>query len=180
MNKQELNIAQYERTVEQNKQLQQELKSYKKENLRLKEELGELKSDILNRVMCIKCETAIKNCELESELEKYRDMAKKGLDEFKDIGGCWGCGLQLQLNQDIQDIKQLKAECERLKEESEKTEETAISLLNIQNELAKSCVIYKQALEEIRVIAEEGSKSVFADEDCDKIIDKINEVIGVE
>ena len=51
------------------------------------------------------------------ELQKFQDMAKKGLEEFKDVGGCWGCGLQLQLNQDIEDIKQLKAENERLKEE---------------------------------------------------------------
>lgn len=51
-----------------------------------------------------------------AELKKYKDMAKKGLEEFKDVGGCWGCGLQLQLNQDIEDIKQLKAENERLKQ----------------------------------------------------------------
>lgn len=57
------------------------------------------------------------NAELKAELQKFKDMAKKGLDEFKDVGGCWGCGLQLQLNQDIEDIKQLKAENDRLKEE---------------------------------------------------------------
>ena len=36
---------------------------------------------------------------------------------------------------------------------------------------------YETVLEEIRDIAKEGSKSVFADEDCDKIIDKIDEVL---
>lgn len=55
-----------------------------------------------------------------TELKKYEDMAKKGLEEFKDVGGCWGCGLQLQLNQDIEDIKKLKAENEELKKELEK------------------------------------------------------------
>lgn len=57
------------------------------------------------------------NAELKAELQNFKDMAKKGLDEFKDVGGCWGCGLQLQLNQDMEDIKQLKAENDRLKEE---------------------------------------------------------------
>lgn len=56
--------------------------------------------------------------ELEAELKKYKDMAAKGLEEFKDVGGCWGCGLQLQLNQDLEDIKHLKAENERLIEEN--------------------------------------------------------------
>ena len=55
------------------------------------------------------------NERLEAELKKYEDMAKKGLEEFKDVGGCWGCGLQLQLNQDMEDIKKLKAENEKLK-----------------------------------------------------------------
>ena len=56
-------------------------------------------------------------CEkLKAELKNFRSMAKKGLDEFKHIGGCWGCGLQLQLNQDIEDIRKLKAENEVLKQ----------------------------------------------------------------
>ena len=57
--------------------------------------------------------------EFEAELKKYKDMAAKGLEEFKDVGGCWGCGLQLQLNQDLEDIKHLKAENEKLKAEEE-------------------------------------------------------------
>lgn len=60
--------------------------------------------------------------ELKAELQKYKDMEAKGLEEFKDVGGCWGCGLQLQLNQDLEDIKQLKAENERLKEEIQEIE----------------------------------------------------------
>ena len=49
---------------------------------------------------------------LQAELQKYKDMEAKGLEEFKDIGGCWGCGLQLQLDQDLKDIKRLRAENE--------------------------------------------------------------------
>lgn len=77
------------------------------------------------------------------------------------------------------ELKRLQAENERLKEENEKTEETAISLLNIQNELAKSCVIYKQTLQEIREIAD-----IIANANCNYVIEagniikKINEVIG--
>lgn len=35
------------------------------------------------------------NAELKEELQKYKDMEAKGLEEFKDVGGCWGCGIQL-------------------------------------------------------------------------------------
>lgn len=90
-----------------------------------------------------------KNAELKAELQNFKDMAKKGLDEFKDVGGCWGCGLQLQLNQDMEDIKQLKAENEKLKEATD-------GLLNIQYTLADSCKKYSETLQEIKELAEVG------------------------
>lgn len=30
-----------------------------------------------------------------AELKKYQDMEKEWLEQFKDVGGCWGCGLEL-------------------------------------------------------------------------------------
>ena len=53
-----------------------------------------LKEAFLNYIECV---TKLKqeNKELKEKLEEYEEMAKKGLEEFKDVGGCWGCGIQL-------------------------------------------------------------------------------------
>ena len=145
-----------------------------------------------------------KNCyykqlqRLKQELQRYKDMEAKGLEEFKDIGGCWGCGLQLQLNQDIIDIKQLEQENERLKKELDfayikdpitKKECTTLYGKPIQywiekkealdgaNELIKGYHLrikkLKSALEEIRTMA---TKNVSI-ESFVKIQNKINEVL---
>ena len=51
------------------------------------------------------------NKQLKEELNRYKEMEVKGLEEFKDVGGCWGCGLQLQLEQDIKDLRKLNSSC---------------------------------------------------------------------
>lgn len=51
----------------------------------------------------------------EKELQRYKDMEAKGLEEIKDVGGCWGCGIQAQVNQDMVDLKKYKDEIEDLK-----------------------------------------------------------------
>lgn len=56
------------------------------------------------------------NAKLKEELNHYKEMEAKGLEEFKDVGGCWGCGLQLQLNQDIEDLKKCDLENVKLKQ----------------------------------------------------------------
>ena len=66
--------------------------------------------------------------ELQQELQKYKDMESKGLEEFKEIGGCWGCGLQLQLNQDIKDISNLKEQNETLKRTCQDWGNTVVKL----------------------------------------------------
>ena len=93
------------------------------------------------------------NAKLKAELQKYKDMEAKGLEEFKDVGGCWGCGLQLQLNQDLEDIKQLKAENERLKEELATYGATGVCEVcsDKANKLADK---YFGCLQEIKKIAE--------------------------
>ena len=88
------------------KQLQEENERLKKENEIL---LGQL---VINDGEDVTVQISKSQFD---EYNQFKDMAKKGLDEFKDVGGCWGCGLQLQLNQDMEDIKQLKADNERLK-----------------------------------------------------------------
>lgn len=92
---------------------------YYKQLKRLEQENAKLKQDIEAYKQSEQEATEIIT-ELKTELQKFKDMAKKGLDEFKDVGGCWGCGLQLQLNQDLEDIKQLKTENERLKARKDK------------------------------------------------------------
>lgn len=47
--------------------------------------------------------------QLKAELQKYKDMEAKGLEEFKDIGGCWGCGIQLTLDEVVKEFQQYKA-----------------------------------------------------------------------
>lgn len=137
--------------------------------------------------------------ELKAELKNFQDMAKKGLDEFKDVGGCWGCGLQLQLNQDIQDIKQLKAENDELKEKVKELRQGWINCDNGRNlqeansEFRQRVINrYKQALMEIEEIAENMNNECFYNdfdcEDCDmkngctyfnkkQILQKIGEVM---
>lgn len=118
-------------------------------------------------------------CEkLKAELKNFQDMARKGLDEFKDVGGCWGCGLQLQLNQDIQDIKQLKAENDELKEKVKELRQGWINCDNERNlqeansEFRQRVINrYKQTLMEIEEIAKNMNNECFYDdfdcEDCD-------------
>jgi regulator of replication initiation timing len=124
-----------------------------KENAELKAENTALKKDIK---ACNTCEHSTKIygneiVELKAELQNFKDMAKKGLDEFKDVGGCWGCGLQLQLNKDMEDIKRLKAESERLKQE------WRLDCLKCEYKNTKADVDkYKQTLQEIKAIAERG------------------------
>lgn len=129
-----------------------------------------------------------------AELKKYEDMAKKGLEEFKDVGGCWGCGLQLQLNQDIEDIKQLKAENEELqarlnnitvqsnneitayKTECEKLKEENKILKSANAMINKSSMRDYQCLKEIKEIAE-NLKSPHCTE-CSQVFNKKGKCTG--
>lgn len=60
------------------------------------------------------------NAKLKEELNRYKEMEAKGLQEFKDIGGCWGCGIQLLLNQERVNFKKCDLENKKLKEKLEK------------------------------------------------------------
>ena len=123
------------------------------------------KSEMINRI----AELAKENAELEAELQNFKDMAKKGLDEFKDVGGCWGCGLQLELNHDMEDIKQLKAENERLKEEINKLGKKHEDYCNIMYwQMKEQMDKYRQTLQEIKDIAENkiDCKQYEIDHDC--------------
>ena len=51
-----------------------------------------------------------------AELKKYQDMEKEGPEQYKDVGECWGCGLELTNQQLLKDFKAKTAECEELKE----------------------------------------------------------------
>lgn len=41
----------------------------------------------------------------DERIKELEEEKKKGLQEYNNIGGCWGCGLQLSLNQYLKDIE---------------------------------------------------------------------------
>lgn len=46
--------------------------------------------------------------QLKVELQQYKDMAKKGLDNYKDVGGCWGCGISFSFDELLKSYKKLE------------------------------------------------------------------------
>lgn len=112
--------------------------------------------------------------EFKAELKKYKDMAAKGLEEFKDVGGCWGCGLQLQLNQDLEDIKHLKAENEQLKKENINLLKE-IAEFTMANRMLKEVTKYqRQTLQEIKKIAE---RELSLTDNDDELYDVFSEIL---
>ncbi len=65
-------------------------------------------------------ELKAENTKLKEELNRYKEMEAKGLQEFKDIGGCWGCGIQLLLNNERVNFKKCDLENKKLKAKLEK------------------------------------------------------------
>ena len=55
--------------------------------------------------------------------KKYQDMEKEGLEQFKDVGGCWGCGLELTNQQLLKDYTAKTAECKKLKGQIDKVKD---------------------------------------------------------
>lgn len=47
-------------------------------------------------------------------------MEAKGLEEFKNIGGCWGCGIQSSLDEVIKEFQQYKKSKQASYEEMQK------------------------------------------------------------
>lgn len=77
------------------------------------------------------------NEKLKEELNRYKEMEAKGLEEFKDVGGCWGCGLQLQLEQDIKDLKKYGQENVELLQENAKLKNKHQEELTVNTQLRK-------------------------------------------
>ena len=76
---------------------------------------------------------------LSAELQQYKDMAKKGLEEFKDVGGCWGCGIQESLNQAWADCKNYRQALQDIRkyceEQNLKADYTACEIIDKINEV---------------------------------------------
>lgn len=94
-----------------------------------------------------------------AELKKYQDMEKEGPEQYKDVGECWGCGLELTNQQLLKDFKAKTAECEELKESASIAEDNFAceiqARLYHQNEWLKFSeenARYRNALEEIERI----------------------------
>lgn len=62
------------------------------------------------------------NAELKKELKKYKDMEAKGLEEFKDVGGCWGCGIQSASDQYFNEAKKYRKALEEIREVVKRTD----------------------------------------------------------
>ena len=92
---------------------------------------------------------------LSAELQRYKDMEQKGLEEFKDVGGCWGCGIQESLNQVWADCKTYRQALQEIRD---------ICKMDCGDcEYNQDCDCNFSECEESKI---------------DDILDKINEVIG--
>lgn len=56
------------------------------------------------------------NEELKKELQRYKDMKAKGLEEFKFVGGCWSCGIQLSADKYIAKASKYHQALEEIRE----------------------------------------------------------------
>ena len=62
------------------------------------------------------------NTKLKEELQRYKDMEAKGLEEFKDVGGCWGCGIQSASDQYFNEAKKYRKALEEIREVVKRTD----------------------------------------------------------
>ena len=85
--------------------------------------------------------------QLEEELQKYKDMEAKGLEEYKDVGGCWGCNIQESLNQVYKDYKALKEDYKVLENTYTACEKEYKALAKRYHELQAECMQLKALLE---------------------------------
>lgn len=86
-----------------------------------------------------------------AKLKEFKDMAKKGLDNYKDVGGCWGCGISLAFDELLKTCKALETK-------------NAILISNRMNMFERLDIVqknkkYEQALQEIKKIAEDDCKT---------------------
>jgi cell division protein FtsB len=69
-----------------------------------------------------------KECDqLKAELKEFKDMAKHGLDNYKDVGGCWGCGISFSFDELLKSYKALELssqkQLDKLKAKNKKLKE---------------------------------------------------------
>lgn len=81
--------------------------------------------------------------QLKAELKEFKDMAKEGLDNYKDVGGCWGCGISFSFDELLKSYKKL----EESYFEATKESPTATRINAKFNK-------YEKALQEIKDVAE--------------------------
>lgn len=101
---------------------------------------------------------------LEVELKEFKNMAKQGLDNYKDVGGCWGCGISFSFNELLKSYKKL----ENSYLEATKESPTATRINAKFNK-------YEQALQEIKEIA----NMCLCEDDMSKMILEKCEVLDV-
>jgi hypothetical protein len=150
-----------------------------------------------------RCE-AYPNCDYKqlqrktAELKKYQDMEKEGLEQFKDVGGCWGCGLELTNQQLLKDYTAKTAECKKLKWQIDKVkdyvkhnmqdvdcdnwlERFIYTFEDWKKSLQNDTDHYKQALDEIEKIVQDlGAFTAYQEWQNAEILDIISKAKGEE
>lgn len=80
--------------------------------------------------------------------KEFKDMAKEGLDNYKDVGGCWGCGISFSFDELLKSYKKLEYSYYQATKESP-------TATRINAKFNK----YEKALQEIKKIAEDDCKT---------------------
>lgn len=63
----------------------------------------------------------------DERIKELEEEKKKGLQEYNNIGGCWGCGLQLSLNQYLKDIENHQQKLSQIAQLADKNSNTNVN-----------------------------------------------------
>lgn len=177
------NIVQLNTVNEQLDQLKEECEEWKNKyyasttetKADIIKQLDQLKGEVHHKTEFIQEQRDIID-QLKSELKEFKDMAKQGLDNYKDVGGCWGCGISFSFDELLKSYKalelssqkqlnqlkvELKAEKNKLflptcykqlyKEAKEMNNDIAKKCFDLEKENKKLKSIIKQAIEDFNL-----------------------------
>lgn len=135
---------QLKRKEQERKELLTKIKIQKEENIKFTLATRKLVSQYSSKLE--KLRQALKKTK--AKLKEFKDMAKQGLDNYKDVGGCWGCGISFSFDELLESYKKLETKNKK----------------------------YKQALQEIKELAKETSK-IYPTKTLSQILQKCEDVL---